>query len=117
MLRIVIIAAFLAVAVVIVALIDVALTDRARIAVLPKWGWIAVVALLPVVGAVLWWYAGHPRGAAPVAPPPAEPAAGVTGIEQMTPEQRIAWLEHELAELDDEEHEDRGGPSEPKAGA
>ncbi|WP_051224687.1 PLD nuclease N-terminal domain-containing protein [Pseudoclavibacter soli] len=117
MLRIVIIAAILAVAMVLVALIDVALTDRSRIAVLPKWGWLAVVVLLPVIGAVLWWYAGHPRATTSSAAPTIEEPAGATGIEQMTPEQRIAWLEHELAELDEEEHDDRGGSSEPKAGA
>jgi hypothetical protein len=61
------------------AFIDCVQTPRAYARSLPKWLWLLLVVLVPVVGAVAWLFAGRPqrgslvgagarRGGAPVAP-------------------------------------------------
>ena len=44
------------------AVVDCALTERARVRGLPKWAWLLIVLLLPVVGPLLWLLVG--RGSA-----------------------------------------------------
>ena len=55
-------AAALAVGVIIYSLIECARTDRAATRALPKGGWIAVILLLPLLGALLWLFLGRPQG-------------------------------------------------------
>lgn len=43
----------LAVGVIIYALIECAQSDKYAVRAIPKWGWLLVILLLPVVGAVL----------------------------------------------------------------
>jgi len=51
----------LAVGVIIYALIECAQSDKYAVRAIPKWGWLLVILLLPVVGAVLWLFFGRPR--------------------------------------------------------
>ena len=51
----------LVLAVVIYAVIDCVQTPRSQVRGLPKAAWLAVVVLLPVLGAVAWLVAGRPR--------------------------------------------------------
>ncbi|MGX5356900.1 PLDc N-terminal domain-containing protein [Kocuria sp. KH4] len=57
-------AAALAVGVIVYSLIECARTDSAAMRGLRKGGWIAVIVLLPLLGALLWLFLGRPRGAA-----------------------------------------------------
>jgi hypothetical protein len=62
------VAAGLVLVLVVYALIDCLQAPRREVRAMPKPAWLAVVLLLPVVGAVAWLVAGRPRAAA--APPP-----------------------------------------------
>lgn len=53
----------LLVGVVIFALVDCARTEASRVRALPKAGWLAVILLFPMVGALLWLFLGKRRGA------------------------------------------------------
>jgi hypothetical protein len=44
-------------------LIDCILADDARVRNLPKWGWILLIIVVPLVGAVAWLIAGRPVNA------------------------------------------------------
>ena len=44
--------------------LDVITTDEARIRNLPKMTWLLLVVLLFEIGALAWWVAGRPQGAA-----------------------------------------------------
>ena len=55
-------AAALAVGVIVYSLIECVRTDRAATRALPKGGWIAVIILLPLLGALLWLFLGRPQG-------------------------------------------------------
>ncbi|MCD7101676.1 PLD nuclease N-terminal domain-containing protein [Pseudoclavibacter sp. 13-3] len=125
MVRIGIVVALMALAAMVVAFIDAALTPRGTTGVMPKWVWLIVIVLLPIVGAVLWWYAGRPRttvtadGSAASAQP-GQPIGGVgsrpdvggvrpsielpddSAMHGMTADERITWLEQQLADLEDE---------------
>lgn len=57
-------AAALAVGVIVYSLIECARTDSAEMRGLRKGGWIAVILLLPFVGALLWLFLGRPKGTA-----------------------------------------------------
>jgi hypothetical protein len=54
-------AAALAVGVIVYSLIECVRTDRAATRALPKGGWIAVILLLPLLGALLWLFLGRPQ--------------------------------------------------------
>lgn len=57
-------AAALAVGVIVYSLIECARTDSADMRGLRKGGWIAVILLLPLLGALLWLFLGRPKGTA-----------------------------------------------------
>jgi hypothetical protein len=44
--------------------IDVVLAREQDVRHLPKWGWLVLVLLFPLVGSVAWLVAGRPRGGA-----------------------------------------------------
>ena len=48
------------------AVVDCALTERRRVRALPKWAWILVALVLPVIGPLLWLLVG--RGSARTRP-------------------------------------------------
>lgn len=57
---------------VIYCLIEVAQADPDRVRTLPRWLWVALIILLPGVGAIGWLIAGRPRR---TQPPPTRPRA------------------------------------------
>ena len=91
------------------ALVDLALIDRGRIRALPKPVWFAIVILLPVVGAVLWFAVGRIRLSelgpqlrrGPIAPDDDPAFLNRLGRENDV-DDRIERLEQELRDLDDE---------------
>ncbi|MBU8579111.1 PLD nuclease N-terminal domain-containing protein [Brevibacterium luteolum] len=73
MTRILVAAALILVAVTLYSFFDCVVRDRAHIRVLPKWGWLLVILLVPVFGLLLWFLFGRSsfgqrRSAGPVAP-------------------------------------------------
>jgi hypothetical protein len=104
------------------AIIDSALIDRSRIRGLPRWAWVLVNLLLPVIGAVLWFTIGRARRSSRVefhsmAPDDDPEFLGRLGRDAAQ-EERIRKLEQELAELDGGEGPDDGparGPNPPRA--
>lgn len=60
---------------VVFCLIDCVQSDEQRIRSLPRWGWIVLIVLVPIIGCVAWLLAGRPlraggvRNAAPPSPP------------------------------------------------
>lgn len=63
MVRIIIFAALISVALTIYTLIECARSEAREIRSLPKPAWFAVLIFLPLVGAVLWFSLGRPLGA------------------------------------------------------
>ncbi len=43
-------------------IIDVLRTSRASVRTLPKFVWLLIVVLIPLLGGVLWFFGGRPRG-------------------------------------------------------
>lgn len=108
------IGAVVAVVFMVLAIVDCALMERSRVRGMPKWAWIVLGVVLPVLGGVLWFLIGHGpapraeprvmgpdddptflRSRRPSAPPPHEPDAA-------------EWLEfeQELANLDADPDDD-----------
>lgn len=59
---------------VVYCLIDAVQADEARVRNLPKWAWILLMILIPILGCVAWLIAGRPAGPrirTTPAPPPA----------------------------------------------
>lgn len=84
-------------------LIDAIQSPEGEIRNLPKFGWIILIVILPLVGSIAWLVAGRPVGARPQQwapgagfPEPARPARDVSDID--------ARLDADLARLD-REHE------------
>ncbi|MCR6031192.1 hypothetical protein GGQ22_07015 [Nocardioides sp. zg-579] len=44
-------------------LVDAIVSDQARVRYLPKWAWIVIVLLFPLVGSIAWLVAGRPATA------------------------------------------------------
>lgn len=61
MARGIVVAVVMVVAIMLYSVFDCAARPRDRIAALPKWGWILVILLLPVIGAALWFLVGRKR--------------------------------------------------------
>lgn len=70
MVRLIIFASLVAVALTIYSMIDCARTERHKIRSLPKSAWLVIILLLPLVGAGLWYLLGRPYTAHPGAPAP-----------------------------------------------
>ena len=47
--------------VMVVALVDIISSDEAVVRGLPRWGWLLLVVLLPLVGSLVWFAAGRPH--------------------------------------------------------
>lgn len=91
--------------------IDCALRENSRIRGLSKPAWLAVILLLPVIGAVLWYVIGRTPGAAPQARAPDDDPAFLGRVNRNSEQdERIRRLEEELAALDSE-GENPDGPA------
>lgn len=93
--------------------VDCAMSNRAGIRGVPKWAWLLVIILLPLIGGLLWFVVGRPRrGHTEVrrstAPDDDPEFLGKIGRDREQ-EERIARLERELAELDDPGDADGSG--------
>ncbi|MFD1721223.1 PLD nuclease N-terminal domain-containing protein [Amnibacterium endophyticum] len=63
MARVLIVVGLLALAFAVYAVVDCAMSERARVRALPKAVWILVILVLPVLGGVLWFLIGSGRAA------------------------------------------------------
>jgi hypothetical protein len=97
------------------ALVDCSLLPRERVRGLPRWAWILVILLVPVIGPVLWLIVGRGRRSATArrasrSSAPDDDPDFLKGLDRrMTQEEHIRKLEQELADLDKQER--MGGAS------
>jgi hypothetical protein len=96
------------VALTVYALVDLFVTQSARVRAFPKAVWIAVIVVFPVVGSLLWLFIGkNPRAPKQTTPMFPDDDMGFLGrIDRESAEDRIRRLEEELRQLDDEQDED-----------
>ena len=66
MARVLVVGGLAALAFAIYATVDCALTERSGVRALPRWLWILLILLVPLVGGVLWFLLG--RGGVPAQP-------------------------------------------------
>jgi hypothetical protein len=71
-------------ALVVFCLIDCVQSDERRIRNLPKWAWVVLIILLPIVGAIAWLVVGRPTraGAGREAPRPPGKTTGLPTYER-----------------------------------
>ena len=92
------------------SIVNCALTPESQVRGLPKFAWLILIVLLPLLGSVLWLGVGRTAGPprlprrAPAAPPA---AAGPGGYAAMTHDDRIRQMEEDLRRLE-RETEDPG---------
>ena len=111
MARLIVILVFVAVGLMVWSIADIVLFDPRRVRALPKPAWI-LIALLPVIGPLLWFTigrgrvnratAGGPGRRGPVAPDD-DPAFLNQLNKDQEQQDRIRDLEERLAELDDDD--------------
>lgn len=70
-----VILAILLIALVVYAAIDCVTSDSNRIRGVPKAAWIAIILLLPLLGALLWFFLGRPKQESPPQQSPRHPTA------------------------------------------
>jgi hypothetical protein len=91
------------------AYVDLALTERSRVRALPKAAWVFVI-VLPVLGALLWFFIGKGRGdrggQSRTVAPDDNPTFLANLRRDEEQDERIRRLEQELAELDDDPPKD-----------
>ena len=113
MARLFVIVPFIVVGLYVFAFVDLALTDRARIRAFPKLAW-ALVIVLPIVGAALWFIFGKERfqgggdrgGQRRTMAPDDDPSFLANLRRDEEQDERIRRLEQELADLDDDPPKD-----------
>ena len=112
MARLFVIVPLIAVAVLVLALIDLVRIENERVRALPKPLWVVIVVVLPVVGPALWFLLGRerhgrvrPAARGPVAPDDDPDFLSRLNREKQQ-EERIRKLEQELSELDDDQPKD-----------
>jgi len=108
-----VVVAVIAVAFVIYSLVDCAMADRSNIRGPRKSVWLLLIIILPVIGAVLWFLIGRPRGANNVrsirpSAPDDDPEFLGRLQREASQEERIRRLEQELADLDSDSDDDPG---------
>ncbi len=108
MTRLFVIVPFVALALDVFAIVDIALIEERRVRALNKALWIIIVLLLPIIGAVLWFLVGRERrgdrGGEPRVTAPDDDPAFLRNIRRdEAADERIRQLEQELAELDDDQ--------------
>lgn len=111
-------AAIAAVVLGVFAVVDCALTERRRVRALPRWAWIVIALVLPVIGPLLWLIVGRgPARARPVRRvigPDDDPSfLNSRGPVRPAPDADDArWkqLEQELANLDSDPDDEGDGP-------
>ena len=104
MVRFAIIGVIVAVAFILYALVDAAMSDPARARGLSKPVWVVLVVVLPVIGAALWFTIGKGRGPAPAPAraPDDDPRFSGTRMSGVELDEHVRELEARLRELDEE---------------
>jgi len=104
MVRFAIIGVVVAVALVLYALVDAAMSDPARARGVSKPVWVVLIVVLPVVGALLWFIIGKGRGPAPAPKraPDDDPRFSGTRLSSDELDAHVKELEDRLRELDEE---------------
>lgn len=104
MVRLLIIGAVIAVAFILYALVDAAMSDATRARGVSKAIWVVLIVVLPVAGAVLWFAIGRGRGPAPVVRKAPDDDPRFTGMRMGGDEldNHMRDLEARLRELDEE---------------
>ncbi|MCU1441640.1 MAG: hypothetical protein JWP85_2637 [Rhodoglobus sp.] len=110
MARLLVILPFVVLALDVFAIVDVILTDQRRVRALPKVVWVILIVLVPIVGALLWFFIGKERrdrgGERRTIAPDDDPAFLRNLRRDEEHDERIRRLEQELAELDDDPPKD-----------
>lgn len=109
--RLIVIAPLIVLALDVFAIVDVILIEQRRVRTMPKLVWVLLIVLLPVVGALLWFFvgresasggSGQPRTVAP----DDDPSFLKNLRRDEEQDERIRRLEQELADLDDDPPKD-----------
>jgi hypothetical protein len=93
-------------------LVDCAMFDRARVRGLPRWVWIFVIVLVPVIGPLLWLIVGRGRRGSTSSrvsrslAPDDDPDFLKRLDREKSQEERIRQMERELADLDEPDPRD-----------
>lgn len=88
------------------SIITCVLTPEHQVRGLPKWAWLVLVVLLPVLGSVLWLGVG--RYGSPRLPHARAVRPAPRTYQAMTADERIRRMEEDLARLDGEGEQGRG---------
>lgn len=100
----------LTIALMVFALVDIIRRDDAQVRYLPKFGWLFIVILLPLIGAILWFALGreYPQEGIRLGRPAREPrraptatvapAAPPAPTDRRTTEEQLADLDREIEE-------------------
>jgi uncharacterized integral membrane protein len=118
MARVLVFAVIAAVVLAVFAVVDCALTEPRRVRALPKWAWILIALLLPVVGPLLWLIVGRgsarPQPARRVIGPDDDPSflksRGPARPAPDADDARWQQLEQELANLDSDPDDEGDAP-------
>ncbi len=90
------------IAAMVIALIDIIMRDDSQVRHLPKFGWILLVVLLPLIGTLLWFIIGREYGAASANEGIGTLIATRSQPAQRPPVQQVSSTEQQLADLDRE---------------
>jgi len=106
MARFLVILPFVVVALDVFAVVDVILTETRRVRALNKVAWVVIIIVLPVIGALLWFFLGKARQDGSGEPRQVAPDDDPNFLKNLRrdeeQDERIRRLEQELAELDDD---------------
>jgi hypothetical protein len=104
--RLLVVVPLIVIALDVFAIVDVILAEQRRVRVFPKFLWVILIVLLPVVGALLWFFVGKERrdrgGERRTVAPDDDPAFLRNIRRDEEQDERIRRLEQELADLDDD---------------
>jgi len=98
-------------------LVDCALFERSRVRGLPRWVWIVVIVLVPLIGPLLWLFVGRGRGGSAVGrsfrtvAPDDDPDFLKSLNVDKDARERLRRLEEELADLDKPDTTDKPNKS------
>ena len=113
MVRWLVIGGVAAVALTVYALVDLIVTGPSTLRAFPKPVWIALIIVLPVIGAVLWLTIGKNGGRSSWPPRAPDDDPGFIGTIGESPDERIKRLEEELRKLDEEDFSGEGSEEPP----
>ncbi|MDJ0336370.1 PLDc N-terminal domain-containing protein [Salinibacterium sp. G-O1] len=109
--RLLVIAPLIVLALDVFAIVDLILIEQRRVRAMPKVVWVIVIVLLPIIGAVLWFFLGRESatggsGQRRTVAPDDDPSFLRNIRRDEEQDERIRRLEQELADLDDDPPKD-----------